>query len=173
MLEKTAAATRANVDGAIIPARSGNDTNTNPHNPMYGIAAGEVVTLIGSRSTDSGGNSIAPAMLMDPEIRPTKVDRPSDVTGMVDTGNLTGILGPDDVVPVMESIARISDQKLRLGTVNTGVTRDEVIKEVPAPLPWGGTITTPAIVRWARFATCGPVAASVPVWNMRRGVACR
>ncbi len=134
MLEKTAATTRANVDGAIIPARSGNDTNTNPHNPMYGIAragaAGEVVTLIGSRATDSGGNSIAPAMLMDPEIRPTKVDRPSDVTGMVDTGNLTGILGPDDVVPVMESIARISDQKLRLGTINTGVTRDDVIKDL-------------------------------------------
>ncbi len=134
MLEKTQAGTRANVDGAIIPARSGNDTNTNPHNPMYGIAragaAGEVVTLIGSRATDSGGNSIAPAMLMDPEIRPTKVDRPSDVTGMVDTGNLTGILGPDDVVPVMESIARISDQKLRLGTINTGITRDDVIKDL-------------------------------------------
>ena len=134
MLEKTAPATRANVDGAIIPARSGNDTNTNPHNPMYGIAragaGGEVVTLIGSRATDSGGKFIAPAMLMDPELRPTKVDRPSDVTGMVDTGNLTAILGPDDVVPVMESIARISEQKLRLGTINTGVSGDEVIKDL-------------------------------------------
>ncbi len=134
MVASTAPGTRANTDGALIPARSGNDTNTNPHNPMYGIAkagaAGEVVTLIGSRSTDSGGNSIAPAMLVDPEIRPTKVDRPSDVTGMVDTGNLTAILGPDDVVPVMESIARLSDQKLRLGTISTGITADDVIKDL-------------------------------------------
>ena len=105
-----------NVNGAIIPARSDNDTGNNPHNPMYGIAragaGGDVVTLIGSSNSDSGGNSMAPAMLFNPEIRPTKVDRPSDVTGMVDTGNLTAILGPDDVVPVMESIVRISDKKL-------------------------------------------------------------
>jgi hypothetical protein len=112
-----------NVSGAVIPARSDNDTGNNPHNPMYGIAraggSGDVVALIGSRNSDSGGNSMAPAMLMNPEIRPTKVDRPSDVTGMVDTGNLTAILGPDDVVPVMESIVRISDRKLAL--VNTGL----------------------------------------------------
>lgn len=133
MLERAPTAA-GRVDGAIIPARSGNDTNTNPHNPMYGIAragaTGDVVTLIGSRSTDSGGNSIAPAALMNPEIRPTKVDRPTDVTGMVDTGNLTGILDANDVVPVMESIARISDQKLRLGTINTGISRDDVIKDL-------------------------------------------
>ncbi|VAW78306.1 FIG00785185: hypothetical protein, partial [hydrothermal vent metagenome] len=40
-----------NVDGVVIPARSGNDTGNNPHNPMYGIAKaggdGSVVTLIG------------------------------------------------------------------------------------------------------------------------------
>ena len=30
--------TAANVNGAVIPARSENDTGNNPHNPMYGIA---------------------------------------------------------------------------------------------------------------------------------------
>ncbi len=122
ILEKAGGAL-GNTNGAVIPARSDNDTANNPHNPMYGIARaggmGDVVTLIGSRNSDSGGNSMAPSMLIDPEIRPTKVDRPSDVTGMVDTGNLTAILGPDDVVPVMESIARISDQKLF--NVNSGL----------------------------------------------------
>ncbi len=122
ILEKAGAAL-GNVNGAVIPARSDNDTGNNPHNPMYGIARaggmGDVVTLIGSRNSDSGGNSMAPSMLIDAQIRPTKVDRPSDVTGMVDTGNLTAILGPDDVVPVMESIARISDKKLF--NVNTGL----------------------------------------------------
>ncbi len=38
MLERTSIATRALVNGAVIPARSENDTGNNPHNPMYGIA---------------------------------------------------------------------------------------------------------------------------------------
>jgi hypothetical protein len=137
ILEKAGPAL-GNVNGAVIPARSDNDTGNNPHNPMYGIARaggiGDVVTLIGSRNSDSGGNSMAPAMLINPEIRPTKVDRPSDVTGMVDTGNLTAILGPNDVVPVMESIVRISDNKLfnvdtgLSGLVNSGA--DLVVKDL-------------------------------------------
>jgi hypothetical protein len=113
----------ANVNGAVLPAQSENDTGNNPHNPMYGIASagatGDVVRLIGTQNSDSGGNSMAPAMMLDPELRPTKVDRPSDVTGMVDTSGLTAILGADDVVPVMESIARLSDAKL--GRVNSGL----------------------------------------------------
>ncbi|VAW77266.1 FIG00785185: hypothetical protein [hydrothermal vent metagenome] len=138
ILEK--AGTRGpNINGAVIPARSDNDTGNNPHNPMYGIAAagavGGVVTLIGSRNSDSGGNSMSPANMINTEIRPTKVDRPSDVTGMVDTGNLTGILSdPNDVVAVMESVARISNSKLGWantglsGTINTGA--DAVIKDL-------------------------------------------
>lgn len=126
--------TNGSVDGAVIPARSDNDTANNPHNPMYGIARaganGGVVSLIGSRNSDSGGNSMSPAMLLNPEIRPTKVDRASDVTGMVDVGNLTSILGAEDVTAVMESIARVSHKKIRLGTVNLGVTNSDVIKDL-------------------------------------------
>jgi len=131
----TVAAATGNVDGVVIPARSGNDTGNNPHNPMYGIARaggdGGVVTLIGSRNSDSGGNSMSPAMMIDPTIRPTKVDRPTDVTGMVDTGGLTDILtDPQDVVSVMESVARVSNSKLGLGTVSTGLANDAVIKDL-------------------------------------------
>ncbi len=114
------------VNGAVIPARSDNDTGNNPHNPMYGIArtgsSGSVVTLIGSRSSESGGNSVAPAMSIDPTLRPTKVDRPSDVTGMVDTGDLTAVLTEDDAKAVMESIARLSDKKVTNINANTVVT---------------------------------------------------
>ena len=64
MQASTQAATRANVNGFGIAARSENDTGNNPHNPMYGInrvgADGELLTLIGSQNTDSGGNSMAP-----------------------------------------------------------------------------------------------------------------
>ena len=133
ILEK-AAATIGNVDGCVIPARSDNDTGNNPHNPLYGISItgskGSVVDLIGSRTSTSGGNSMAPAAQINAEVRPTKVDRPSDVTGMVDVGNLTTILSdPADVTAVMESIARVSHKKLGTG-VNTGLTNDDVIKDL-------------------------------------------
>lgn len=132
ILEKTSPQTRANINGAVIPARSDNDTANNPHNPMYGIyragADGSLVTLIGSRNSDSGGNSMAPADLIDPSVRPVKVDRPSDVTGLVDVGDLVGLLSQADAVAVMESIERISAAKL--GQVNTKVTADMVIKDL-------------------------------------------
>jgi hypothetical protein len=123
MLEKTSPTTRAAVNGAIIAARSENDTGNNPHNPMYGIARagsrGELLTLIGSQNSDSGGNSMAPAMLMDPANRPTKIDRASDASGLVDTGALGTLFtlpngAPDtaSTVVVMEQMARISEQKL-------------------------------------------------------------
>ncbi len=51
--------------------------------------------------------------MMDPELRPTKVDRPSDVTGLVDTGKLVGLLNQSDAVAVMESIERISEHEAR------------------------------------------------------------
>ncbi len=114
--EKTTAATAANTNGAVLPARSDNDTGNNPHNPMYGIykagSDGELLSLIGSQNSDSGGNSMAPASMIDLEVRPTKVDRPSDVTGLVDVGDLVGLLSQDDAVSVMETISQISDRKL-------------------------------------------------------------
>jgi len=132
ILERVSVTTAASTNGAVIPARSENDTGNNPHNPMYGIyragADGELLTLIGSQSSESGGNSMAPAALVDPSVRPTKVDRTSDVTGLVDTGKLVGLLDQDDAVRVMESIQRLSDRKL--ARVDTGITRDAVIKDL-------------------------------------------
>ncbi len=66
--------------------------------------------------------------LLDPSVRPTKVDRTSDVTGLVDTGKLVGLLDQDDAVRVMESIQRLSDDKL--ARVSTGISRDAVIKDL-------------------------------------------
>lgn len=132
MKTRLSAGTMAATNGAVIPARSENDTGLNPHNPMYAIwragADGELLTLVGSRNSESGGNSMAPPALIEPSVRPTKVDRPSDVTGLVDTGKLVGLLSQDDAVAVLESIARISKHKL--DRVNTRVSRDAVIKEM-------------------------------------------
>ncbi|MGI9232565.1 MAG: hypothetical protein ACR2RD_02950 [Woeseiaceae bacterium] len=131
IMASLSATTAANINGAIIPARSDNDTGNNPHNPMYGIARagakGSILTLAGSENTDSGGNSMLPAMLYDPELRPTKVDRPSDVVNLVDTGDLVGILSQNDATAVMESIYRLSDAKV--GNVNTQIAADAAIKQ--------------------------------------------
>jgi hypothetical protein len=137
ILEKTSPATRAGINGAVIAARSENDTGNNPHNPMYGLAKygsrGELLTLVGSQNSDSGGNSMAPAMLMDPANRPTKIDRTSDATGLVDTGALGTLFtdangNPDSAstVAVMEQMARISEQKLAV--VNTATVDDDQLK---------------------------------------------
>ena len=116
ILDKISPTTMANINGAVIPARSDNDTGNNPHNPMMGIAhagaMGSILGNAGSETSDSGGNSTQPLMLFDPGLTPTKVDRPSDVVNLVDTGDLVGILSKDDATKVMESIYRISDQKM-------------------------------------------------------------
>jgi hypothetical protein len=116
---------RGFVNGSVIPGRSDNDTGNNPHNPMYGIyragLRGQILQLIGSENTVSGGNSMAPALLIDPEIRPTKIDRPSDASGLVDVGDLNLLLEDSaDIVSVLESMKRITDFKLDL--VNTRIS---------------------------------------------------
>ncbi|MEM8767298.1 MAG: hypothetical protein AAGE43_07640 [Pseudomonadota bacterium] len=150
MMARMSPEAMANTNGAVIPARSENDTGNNPHNPMYGIARagigtdddgnpvpgmgadGALLTLIGSENSDSGGNSMAPAELIDLTIRPTRVARPSDVTGLVDVGDLTGLgLTQADAVAVMESIYRISDQKMN--SMNTGqgvITTSDVVQDL-------------------------------------------
>jgi len=140
MLASMSPETALSVNGAVIPARSDNDTGNNPHNPMYGIAKagayGSILTLSGSENTDSGGNSMLPAALFDPELRPTKVDRASDVVNLVDTGDLAAILSPEDATAVMESIVRLTDAKMDEVNTNlagmdprTGLPRDAAIKQ--------------------------------------------
>jgi hypothetical protein len=110
-------ATLNNVNGSVMCARSGNDTSDNPHNPMYGIykagADGDIVSLIGTRSSDSGGRSVAPTSMIDLSVRPTKISSGNDARGLVDTGKLAQLL-PDgtDATSVMQAIERISEQKL-------------------------------------------------------------
>lgn len=133
MLEKTSATTRAMVNGAVIAARSENDTGNNPHNPMYGLAKygvrGSLLTLVGSQNSESGGNSVAPAMMIDPANRPTKIDRSSDVVSLVDTGEVATILSPETTVKTLESMYRISNQKLaRVGT-GLGAADDAALEQ--------------------------------------------
>jgi hypothetical protein len=104
-------ATAAGVNGAVICAMSQNDTQSNPHNPMYGIAMagrkGQLLQLIGTDSSVSGGNSMAPMELIVPALQPSTISQPSDATALVPMppGN-----GPPDPlsVEVLETQTRIS-----------------------------------------------------------------
>jgi hypothetical protein len=131
IVQMTSDATRANINGAVIPARSENDTGNNPHNPMYAIARigqakGSLLSLIGSRNSISGGNSMAPAQYIQADLTPTKVDRASDVTGLVNVGDF-GALSAQQVVDVMERVAMISDGKI--GQVSTMLSNDTEVRD--------------------------------------------
>jgi len=109
----TTPATAANTNGAVFPALSENDTDINPHNPMYGIAqvgaVGTLLTLVGTEPTISGGNSVAPPDLggvpINSALQPSTIDQPSDATGLVSSG---GANADALSVAVQESQVRIS-----------------------------------------------------------------
>ncbi|HUN26007.1 MAG TPA: hypothetical protein VMU67_06820 [Steroidobacteraceae bacterium] len=111
---KASAATQAGTNGAAIAAVSQTDTQDNPHNPMYGIwmagANGQLLTLIGTEPSVSGGNSMAPANLINLSVAPSVITQASDCTGLVNTGQL-GTMFPGDPnasVQVLESTARLT-----------------------------------------------------------------
>jgi hypothetical protein len=116
IMDKASSAALAKVEGVIIPSRSSNDTSNNPLNPIYGIYSagsdGGLLSLIGSRASDSGGRSMSPASMILPAVRPTKIDRPSDVRGLVDTGKLPQLLGADGAADVASAIQAISQLKV-------------------------------------------------------------
>jgi hypothetical protein len=153
----------AGTNGTVIPALSQNDTNTNPHNPMYAIyqygARGGLLNLVGSTSSMSGGNSMAPPTMMIAAAQPTKVSSPADTQGLVSTGQLSTLLpNPSDVTNVLESMKRISDAKY------AKVTAYPVPANPVAGVNYGqlnaavlGTGTTPGI------AACGYTKAAYTV----------
>ena len=128
---RASTATMAGTTGTIIPALSQNDTNTNPHNPMYGIyqfgARGGLLNLIGSQSSQSGGNSMSPPTMVIAAAQPTKISSSQDSSGLVSTGQLSTLLpNASDVTNVLESMKRISDAKYAQVTAYTDPTLNAI-----------------------------------------------
>ncbi|HVC02777.1 MAG TPA: hypothetical protein VND80_11300 [Steroidobacteraceae bacterium] len=137
MKTRTGALAMSNTNGTVIPALSQNDTNINPLNPIYGIyqvgARGALLDLIGTDSTVSGGNSLAPATMINIAAQPTRVASSADVVGLVNTGQLSTLLpNPADVTAVMESTKRISDAKYAQVQAFTDPTADAAAKQLLA-----------------------------------------
>jgi hypothetical protein len=118
IMTKLSAAGAANVNGVVIPAISQNDTGNNTLNAVYGVAKaaiygagttaktyGSLITLAGTQSSVSGGNSMSPANLVDPTLQPTKISKPTDDVGLVSSGGSgTG----QDTIAALQSQVRIS-----------------------------------------------------------------
>jgi len=125
---KTSAATRGNMNGSVICARSNNDTGNNPHNPIFGInkagANGDLLPIIGTENSDTGGKSTFPMSMENPTVTPTKVDRPSDVTGLVDLGGLVAGLEANEAAAVMEAVESISALKI------DKMTEEKIVKDL-------------------------------------------
>jgi hypothetical protein len=66
-------------------------------------------------------------MMIDPANRPTKIDRVSDVVGLVDTGEVANILGANDTVRVLESMYKVTDDKVN-AQIQTGLPDDAAVK---------------------------------------------
>src|ERR1700676_2225425 len=96
MKTRASAKAMAGTNGTVIPALSQNDTNTNPHNPMYGVwqfgARGGLLDLVGSESSMSGGNSMSPPTMMIAAAAPAKVLSSQDSKGLVSIGQLSTLL---------------------------------------------------------------------------------
>jgi hypothetical protein len=105
-----AAATQAGVNGAVIPAMSQNDTSSNTTNPIYGIAEagakGTVVSLVGSNSSVSGGNSMALMYTINPALQPATIQQPSDAVALAPPMPPGGV--DPLALPELESEARIT-----------------------------------------------------------------
>jgi hypothetical protein len=111
ILTKASAATQAGTNGAVIPAMSQNDTQSNTTNPIYGIAEagakGTVVNLVGTNSSVSGGNSMALMYTIQPSLQPATIQRPSDAVALAPVTPGGG--APDPLaIAELESETRIS-----------------------------------------------------------------
>jgi hypothetical protein len=69
------------------------------------VPYGQYVTLVGTNSTVSGGNSIAPALYVDSKLQPTRIATSADNTALV--GSSAGAAS-QNTVSVLQSQARIS-----------------------------------------------------------------
>lgn len=122
--------TRTN--GAVFCTRSNDDTSNNPLNPMYGIArAGSKgrlssTTLIGTKNSLSGGNSVGPGSMNVETLSVKTVSNASQATGLVDTGKLGSLLGANTggALRVMEAVERISAAK------SGQISEAQVVKDI-------------------------------------------
>lgn len=148
-IKTTFTSDRSTTNGVLIPSRSDNDTANNPHNPMYGLARyalaqngqfdpnnlgnwGQLMPLVGTQSSVSGGRSMAPTEMILSALQPTKISSPVDAKGLINTGSLNSLFDGDTnkSAQVLEAMTRLSDEKLKRITLLTDTNADTRLKDM-------------------------------------------
>lgn len=116
LLETTTATLRNKVDGAIFCAASDNDTQNNPHNPMYWLnkagAIGELVQTAGTEGNRSGGKSNIPSESFDPTVSPVLITRPEDCAELVSLGRVGDLFNQNQAQRILKTMENMSERKL-------------------------------------------------------------
>jgi hypothetical protein len=109
--------TRSKVEGGVFCSASNDDTQNNPHNPMYWLAKaganGKLASLAGTVNSESGGRSMAPQSSVVTTLRPVTINSAQDALGLVNIGRLGSIYGSAKAQKVLKTIENLSAQKLK------------------------------------------------------------
>ncbi len=109
--------TRAKIEGGVFCAASNDDTQNNPHNPMYWLTkagvVGELAPIAGTRNSESGGNSMAPQSSLISTLKPVTLNSPQDALSLVNIGRLGSLYGTEKAQKVLKTIENLSAQKLK------------------------------------------------------------
>lgn len=88
---------REHVDGLLLCAITNDDTQGNPLNTSYMAqkagAVGELVQLIGTQNSVSGGNSIAPSDQVNLTLKPSQLNKFTDSEALLSIGS--NLMGPN------------------------------------------------------------------------------
>jgi hypothetical protein len=110
------AAAQANTSGALIAGQSPDDTNNGPHNFCHLVAKagllGSLVTIAGTQSSSSGGNSLPTED--NPSTRPVRIASPNDSLNLINYGRLQTVFANNraKVTLVNRAIESMSAEKL-------------------------------------------------------------
>lgn len=116
IMTTTSAEVRSKMGGAIACAQSGDDTSTNPHNPLhwvhkYGLS-GSLVKIAGTSSRAFGGNSAGPSESYLSAARAVRVSNRNEAINLVSTGRLATDLDKDRALKILRTANNMSVAQL-------------------------------------------------------------
>jgi osmotically-inducible protein OsmY len=114
--QHTTTAIRQKCEGAVFCAVSNDDTENNPHNPVYWLnkagSIGDIVQTAGSQTGRSGGRSTIPNLSYDPTIAPVPISRPEDCVELISLGRVHNIFNQNQAKRILQTIEYMSESKL-------------------------------------------------------------
>lgn len=129
------------VDGVIIGAVTNDDTQTNPINTVYMAhkagAKGDLVQLVGTANSVSGGNSVSPPDQIDLTKKPSQLTNFNSSSGLLSIGdnimgagflNATGTGGKDRMQRFMQILSRAGSSHRQSISARSQALADEITK---------------------------------------------